>query len=58
MDGKSSANARRTETCTVGTSGPDMTVTSLVDRLIEDIRVPFDSSDAFLGWLEIEQLVP
>jgi len=35
-----------------------MTVTSLVDRLIEDIRVPFDSSDAFLGWLEIEQLVP
>lgn len=57
-DGReSSSDACCTETRAVCPSYPDMTVVSLVDRLVAKIRVPFDADNPFLGRLDIEKLV-
>jgi len=51
------SNAPIVKTCTVCVSRPDMTVASLINRSLEEIRVPMDSNNSFLRWHNVEKFV-
>jgi hypothetical protein len=51
---KTSSNACIARTCTARGSRPNVATTSLVKRLVDEIRVPADADNAFLRWYNVE----
>jgi len=51
---KTSSNACIAKTCTVRASRQNVAIASLVNRPVDEIRVPVDANNAFLRWYNVE----